>query len=336
AVGDANRDGIPDLVSGGNNLNLFFPMRFGTNSWQSSIVTPFQNLAAPSNLSVTNGDRNATINFQKSPDYPDESGSTITAKYQYHLDGILLPAFTSQPSSPPSGPYVVTQPGSTSATVYGIVNGTNYTLKIRGNYDSIYNYTTQSLPITLSPTAVPPVPGGPAPQLTPASNVTNTAADVNFTQASGTPTGYEYNLNNTGWFSASSSTSPLTFTGLTAGTSYTVRLRAVYSVSGGANPYSDASNEITFTTRSGPLAPTNLVATPGVGSATIAFTVPADGGSPITNYEYKVGNGAWTALNPASTTSPVTITGLTGGSALSIQLRGVNIYGGGTASTAVT
>ncbi len=85
-----------------------------------------------------------------------------------------------------------------------------------------------------------------------------------------------------------------------------------------------------------PAAPTSLVATPGNGSASIAFTAGADGGAAITNYKVKVGSGAWTALSPAVTTSPVTVPGLSNGTAYSIQLLAVNSVGDGAASAAVT
>ena len=82
-------------------------------------------------------------------------------------------------------------------------------------------------------------------------------------------------------------------------------------------------------------APTIVTATPGNGSADIAFTPGSDGGSPITNYEYNIDGSGWSALSPDDTTSPVTITGLTNGTAYSIQLRAVTGLGGGTASTPV-
>jgi YVTN family beta-propeller protein len=82
-----------------------------------------------------------------------------------------------------------------------------------------------------------------------------------------------------------------------------------------------------------PSAPTALVATPGNGSASIAFTPGGDGGATITKYQYKVGNGSWT--DAVGTTSPITITGLTNFVTASIRLRAVNAAGDGTASSAV-
>lgn len=86
-----------------------------------------------------------------------------------------------------------------------------------------------------------------------------------------------------------------------------------------------------------PYAPSSLSVTPGDDSATISFTAADSGMSPVTNHEYRLnGSGSWTALSPADATSPVTITGLTNGTAVGIELRAVNAQGSGTASSSVT
>ena len=56
-------------------------------------------------------------------------------------------------------------------------------------------------------------------------------------------------------------------------------------------------------------------------SARVAFTQPASAYAPaISNYEYSTNNGStWTARNPASTLSPITITGLTNGTTYNIK-----------------
>ncbi len=90
------------------------------------------------------------------------------------------------------------------------------------------------------------------------------------------------------------------------------------------------------TTVAGPGAPTDVSATPGDGKAQIAFTAPA-GATGITNYEYSVNGGStWITPDPASTTSPLTIAGLTNSTAYQVKIRAVNAAGSGTASAAVT
>jgi DNA-binding beta-propeller fold protein YncE len=96
----------------------------------------------------------------------------------------------------------------------------------------------------------------------------------------------------------------------------------------------DGSNRVmTSALLSAPAAPTSLVATPGDGSTSIAFTPGFNGGSAITKYQYKVGAGAWT--DAVGTTSPITVSGLTNYQVSRIKLRAVNSIGTGVASVAV-
>ncbi len=79
--------------------------------------------------------------------------------------------------------------------------------------------------------------------------------------------------------------------------------------------------------------PTGLVAVAGVEEADITFVEPiVQGGGTISDYEYRVGAGAWTS---AGLTSPFTITGLTAAVEVSITMRAVNEYGNSAASVAV-
>ena len=85
-----------------------------------------------------------------------------------------------------------------------------------------------------------------------------------------------------------------------------------------------------------PAAPSSLVATAGDGQASISFTQGSNGGSAISNYKYSLDGTTYTALSPAATTSPVTITGLTNATSYSIYLKAVNAVGDSSASTSVS
>lgn len=84
-----------------------------------------------------------------------------------------------------------------------------------------------------------------------------------------------------------------------------------------------------------PEPPTGLTVASGDSQATVTFTSGADGLSAITNYEYSLDGTTWTALNPADSTSPVTVTGLPNGTAQTLTLRAVNSVGSSDASSAV-
>lgn len=69
--------------------------------------------------------------------------------------------------------------------------------------------------------------------------------------------------------------------------------------------------------------------------AEVAFTPPSiSGGSEITNYEYSIDGGAWTARDPASTTSPISIPvgDISNPDSFEVALRSVTVVGEGQAS----
>ena len=88
-----------------------------------------------------------------------------------------------------------------------------------------------------------------------------------------------------------------------------------------------------------PTPPTNLSSIEGNQQLTISFTAPSfNGGLTIGNYEYALSTnsgssyGAWTALSPVDTSSPIVIGGLTNGQAYHVKLRARNALGGGQES----
>ena len=99
---------------------------------------------------------------------------------------------------------------------------------------------------------------------------------------------------------------------------------------------SSSESTVTVTPYTVPGAPTIGAATPGNGQATIAFTAPAsNGGSAITGYTVTCTAGATTATatGPAS---PLTVTGLTNGTAYTCSVVATNIAGNSAASGTVT
>lgn len=88
-----------------------------------------------------------------------------------------------------------------------------------------------------------------------------------------------------------------------------------------------------------PTAPVILSSIEGNQQLTISFNAPSfNGGLTIGNYEYALSTnggssyGAWTALSPVDTSSPIIIGGLTNGQQYAVKLRAVNALGGGQES----
>jgi uncharacterized protein YhjY with autotransporter beta-barrel domain len=84
-----------------------------------------------------------------------------------------------------------------------------------------------------------------------------------------------------------------------------------------------------------PGAPTIGTATAGNGQATVTFTAPAsNGGSVVTTYTATSSPGRFTGTVSGPTAAPITVTGLTNGTAYTFTVTATNTIGTGTASAA--
>ena len=78
----------------------------------------------------------------------------------------------------------------------------------------------------------------------------------------------------------------------------------------------------------GPDAPYDLIVTPGDQTVSIAFTAGLDNGTPISDYEYRLGDGNW--VSSGRTASPIVVSsGLTNGTDYTLTLRAVSAAGEG-------
>ena len=166
----------------------------------------------------------------------------------------------------------------------------------------------------------------------------------------GTLSRYEYSSDNgTTWRTTggtdtsyrATQTSAATPADLVGGTEYTFRVRGVTEFGNStASASASATPEVEATH---PEAITNLTATHGDSSVTLDWTVPGNGGSPITSYDYSSDNGT-TWRTTATTTNQYVVTRTSGsprsrlanGTAYTFQVRALNDQGTGDASNAVT
>ena len=90
---------------------------------------------------------------------------------------------------------------------------------------------------------------------------------------------------------------------------------------------SDAGHVRVYGVPTVPVAPTITSVVGTNGSLSVTFASGADGGSPITNYKYSIDGTNYIALNPATTSSPFIISGLTNATFYSVTIKAVNIVG---------
>ena len=210
----------------------------------------------------------------------------------------------------------------------GLVNNTSSAIQVRAISGSQTSDASSATTVTAAPQR-PLSPTG----LSVVSNLTSTMISFTPGSANGSPlTSYQYDADFSDvWLPVTSGGigTSVSISGLTAGLAFWLRLRAVNAI-GNSDP-----SEYVRVSPGLPATPSALVATPIAGGLSLRFTVGSDGGSPITNTEYHVGQG-WEVPSPAVMTSPITISGLTDGTPVQVKIRAVNAIGNSDESETLT
>lgn len=183
---------------------------------------------------------------------------------------------------------------------------------------------------------ISPLPNASAPDIT-GITAGNGSLSVAFTY-SGSASNLQYSTNGgSSWTtrSPSSTSSPLSITGLTNGTTYPIALRMVTSTG-----FSDVSDIAPGTPRTTPSAPAAPTGAPGNSSVSLSWSAPTDdGGAQITGYTVQRSTDGVTYTDQAGCTSlgvdfTCTATGLTSGTAYTFKVAAINAAGTGAYSTA--
>ena len=302
-------------LSGLKPSTVYYVCAFATNSEGTGYgrVISFTTLGEvpgkPIIGTATAGDTQATVTFT-APD--NNSGPAITGY-----------SVTSSPGN-------ITATGSASPiTVTGLTNGIAYTFTVtatNANGAGVASSASNSV----TPGVITTVPG--APTIGTATGG-NAQATITFTAPSSNGgsaiTGYTV-ISSPGNITGTGTASPITVTGLTNGTAYTFTVTATNSV--GTSVASSASNSVT------PAVPITVPGAPAIGTATvgnaqavITFTAPvSNGGSAITGYTVTSSPGGITGTGSAS---PITVTGLTNGTAYTFTVTATNSVGTSVASS---
>jgi len=259
---------------------------------------------SPAAVTATVGDAHATVNF-------------------------IPPANTG--GAPITGYTVTSTPGNVTATgtttpivVNGLANGTVYTFTVTAT-----NVKGPGAPSAPSNSVMPDVvPGAPTAV---SASAGNAQATVSFTapvsNGGSAITGYTV-TSTPGGISATGTTSPITVTGLANGTTYTFTVTAKNSKGSGtpSAPTSGVTPDVV------PGAPTGVAATHGNASAMVSFTAPQpNGGTPVKSYIVTSTPGNIVVNGVAS---PVSVTGLTNGTAYTFTVVAVNAKGSSAPSAA--
>ena len=230
-----------------------------------------------------------------------------------------------------SNPGNITGNGTASPiTLTGLTNGTAYTFTVTAT-NAIGTSVVSSASNSVTPVAPLTVPGAPT---TVAASAGNAQATITFTapvsNGGSAITGYTV-TSIPGGLTGNGTSSPITLTGLTNGTAYTFTVTATNAI--GTSVVSSASNSVTpVAPLTVPGAPTTVAASAGNAQATITFTAPvSNGGSAITGYTVASIPGG---LTGNGTSSPITVTGLTNGTAYTFTVTATNAIGTGVASSA--
>jgi len=258
---------------------------------------------APVALTATRGNGQVSVAFSA----PSSNGGSAITSY-----------------TATASPCGATATGTTSPIVVtGLANGTPYSFTVVAT-NSVGTGAPSPASSSVTPATVSGAPTG----------VTGTRGNgqvsVAFSAPSssgGSPITVYTATASPGGASATGGSSPLVVTGLTNGTAYTFSVTATNAV--GSGPISAASTAVTPATV--PSAPTGVVAIAGDGVALVSFSPPSNtGGIGIAGYVVTASPGG---ILRAGGASPVTVTGLTNGTAYTFTVAATNSVGTGLASS---
>jgi titin len=276
-----------------------------------SVRTQALPASAPSISAVSAGNSRVTLSITPPTQFND---STLSG-YDYSINnGTSWSHFASV-----DGPFIIT----------GLTNATAYQVRVRAVNSAGGGAASDA--VSANPTRlVPAVPG--------IASITrgNGQATINVKSPTGVTaqsiTGYQYNINNGAlWKPITLTDGSFTVTGLTNGSNYAFKIRAVNS-----NGLSGMSGRVSVTPMTTAAATTiqSIKSLNGALAVTFGGIAIDNGGSVARNYQYTLDGGiTWKDCTPALKLGPLmTIKGLTNGTTYQVAIRMVNAVGPGAAS----
>lgn len=271
--------------------------------------------AAPTLVSVTDVGLNRLFN----------DGAAVVTFTAPTIDG-GLPIISYSITATHSGGSAFATTTSSPYTMTGLLSNTSYTFSVRA--DNGTSASSASNTITRLITTVPDNPTSVVATDVGTSRPFNDgAATITFVAPSNNGgaliTSYSAV---SGVKSGTNTVSPISVTTLASATSYTFNVKAI-----NMNGSSSGTNANAITATTVPQAPTIGTATAGNTQATVQFTANATGGKPILDFTALSNPGAKTATGASS---PLTVTGLTNGTAYTFTVTARNLNTSSAASAA--
>ena len=267
----------------------------------SSPVTPVGPPSAPTGVSATAGNGQATVSWTA----PSSTG------------GAAITSYTA--TSSPDG--LTCSTSSTSCTVTGLTNFTGYTFTVTAT-----NAASLTSPPSSASSSVTPLPSKPV-----ISTVTAGNGQVTVTWNASSPAPTNYTVNGSPGGTCTTSSLTCTITGLTNGTPYTFTVTANYP---DGTTVSAPSSAVTPEAPTPPDPPTNVTGTAANGSVVVSWSAPGNPGTEslkpqsaatITGYTATASPGGATCTTTGATTC--TITGLTNFTAFTFTVTATNSAG---------
>lgn len=269
-----------DVVAGCSNINgvtensagrvlssdgtfLFMTHSLGVNTWKSTgsikslkitTTTGAQAPSAPTIGAITSGDSSLSVPFTA----PGSNGGSAITNYEYSIDN--------------GATWITRNPQSASSpiTIGSLTNGTSYQVKVRAVNSA--GPGAESAAVAATPAGALSIAGAPSiDSVTPGDGGLSIAFTPPAYDGGAPISNYKYSLDDGAtWLELSppQTTSPIALTGLTNGTSYQIKLRAVNSQGDGTPSASEAATPVSppvIAIR--PVPPTPAVASLSMGAS---------------------------------------------------------------------
>jgi len=302
----------------------------GVGTYGSTTFIPIGAPAAMAQPVITAGILQLTVSAYTAP---VDNGSAITGYFYTLYKGLTSTSLAIDASN------TLVARGSTAVTSFTISNLTG------GFFYSLVLHAANAMGNSIGSAQSAAVmvigpPSTPILTLQPAGTSVSVYYDCNTNGAAVSTLKYVYsttaiNTASATYTSVTTTANPYTITGLVNGTNYTLAVKLT-NAAGDSPPSVVTPSFSSFLPLPVASAPTITSVVPGNGGLVVSFTAGANTGNPLLGYTYSLNYGTGSAtpfIFVSGTTSPLTIYGLTSGTAYTVTMKAVTAAGSSAVST---